>query len=80
MQTSHPTSYQDPTIARTVDAMRITDEHRPGQVGFFDDHGSHHWLDESSVDDFIQKHGSELPSDYLERNGTPWLQQFFSLS
>jgi hypothetical protein len=73
-----PAAHEDLTIAEHLEALRSTEEDRPGAQAFLNIHGETCWFDDSEVADFIARYGAEHPAEYLATRGEDWLTTFFN--
>lgn len=72
-----PPAHEDLTIAETLETMRTTVEHRPGEQCFVDEMGRFRWIQDADLKDFVGRFGAEHPSNYFAAHGVDWKESFF---
>jgi hypothetical protein len=80
MSENPPAAHEDLTIAETLETMRVSGDHRPGDECFRDETGAIHWVSKTRLHQFLKDHGAEHPSNYRSANGVPWTDCLFELS
>ncbi len=80
-QAENPPAHDDLTVGEILKNVHAeAGTHHPGKNGYRREKGKVEWVDEAAADEFIEKHGTKYPSDYKERYGQDWENDFFQPS
>jgi ElaB/YqjD/DUF883 family membrane-anchored ribosome-binding protein len=76
-----PSTQEDMTIAEILEAVHAeAGANHPGKNGYRREKGKVEWIEQSAAKKFLAKHGAQHPSNYREKHGQEWEDDFFQSS
>lgn len=80
-QSDGPSAHEDLTIAEILENVHAeAGANHPGKNGYRREKGKVEWIEKAAAETFILKHGADHPSDYKEKHGQDWEDDFFQSS